>query len=675
MNRVKNLTTPLTTWLKAQIWWEYFAGIGFDGAEIFAVLLIAILRWVGIVAISSLITTMLQGVISPTSTSTQQPQSAALWEVVRSLIFVVGVLGAFIDLARITLQERTLPKLPEPEIGEETLSISQRLVNAKDNEKKDPDHLRTAAETAAKAFSKALTAARSARALADTAESALHDTTIKLQQAKTAFDNAEAKLKEADDKELETELQAKKAEDIASVAGSTPDPTTAKAAQDARMIASAAVRDKEAAYRRFEIAKTEYDRLVTSEQTARQTAIKPQTDAETAYQALKTARADSRQAEEAVNRLSEKVETLEKHIRIRKRQRAYYNRAALTLFLVSVVVGISGYLIGEAMAAPNRGVAIFASLVAFVVVSWWQIQSRPIAAPSDSGKEESSEIKKAENLARLFEETDEQKEALTKLFQHTVAKAQNNIDWYTRNARLKKRRAQIIRLLSLSMLGIGSVSPVMIDLYHEQNPSADIPTSIATLIIAAGTGLIALDRFWGYSTGWMRFLTTEMQIKTLLESFQYDWYTQINQFDVNETGLTEALITRCATLRDQINNMVQEETKSWVEEFQASLRTYDTSLKALSEGSQPGAISVKVECGEEYDQGWMVILDDKLKYKRQGKHAAIINVAPGQHRIAIQLSDSDVIQDERPVMVTSGQIIEVALELPSKKPAATATTS
>lgn len=594
---------------------DYLFGGGFDLAEGAAVLFIAIIRWLILLIISL-------GVI----TGLNYFYADDIWGHVIKLVLLIVGLGIVLDIGRIATQESTLPKLPEPEPGDENRSINARLIAAKERDKTDPDKLREAAKTAATQLKDASAELKERNEVMDLAELALREATNRLDQARAAYKTAEDDLRKAEDSDSDTQTARKHRND----------------------------------------AEKEVEQAEKNRNEFLNAVILPRQEAERAKQAVRTKRDTAREAEEKVHKLTEAVEILERHIRIRKRQRAYYNRAALTVFLVSVLMGTGVYFITEMTSTPptpNRGLSIFVSLAAFVLISWWQIQSRPLTASISASNVESSEVKKAENLARLFEETDEQKEALAKLFQHTVTKAQGNIDWYTRNARIKKRRAQIIRLLSLSLLGIGSVTPVLLDLYPEIN----IPTSIATLIIAAGTGLIALDRFWGYSTGWMRFLTTEMRIKMLLESFEYDWYTLINRFDVKQPGLTESLITRCATLRDQINSIVQEETNSWVEEFRASLRTYDISLKALSEGSQPGAINVIVECNAKDEEGWVVVLDDKQKYERKGRHAALINIPAGQHRVSVQRKGDSVIVDEKPVIVISGQIQEVSLRLSDPK--------
>src|SRR5690554_2559531 len=91
--------------------------------------------------------------------------------------------------------------------------------------------------------------------------------------------------------------------------------------------------------------------------------------------------------------------------------------------------------------------------------------------------------------------------SLGRVFQDTVALVEHDKAWYTRNAKIKRHFAQFGRVTALVFLGLGSIIPLLIDIFDWQ-----FPPSIATLFLALGAGLLAFDRHMGHSSGWMRFL-------------------------------------------------------------------------------------------------------------------------------------------------------------------------
>jgi SMODS and SLOG-associating 2TM effector domain 2 len=47
------------------------------------------------------------------------------------------------------------------------------------------------------------------------------------------------------------------------------------------------------------------------------------------------------------------------------------------------------------------------------------------------------------------------------------------------------------------------------------------------LLIAEAAGCVGLDRFFGYSTGWIRYITTAMAIEKSLEEYRMEWARNI----------------------------------------------------------------------------------------------------------------------------------------------------
>jgi hypothetical protein len=257
------------------------------------------------------------------------------------------------------------------------------------------------------------------------------------------------------------------------------------------------------------------------------------------------------------------------NVAVSERQRAR-NRSTLILVFITILVGALVFIIAYAQRQQPQEYAevvslIFSALI-FAVIFIFQSQYEP-AFDATKTQATSQSATLIEDLRPRFQAQSLSPE-VDKLYNRTMARADDNINWYTKNAKMKKQRAQFLRLAALLLLGFGTIIPLLIELMN-----SDVSPAIATVVIACGTGLIALDRFWGYSTAWIRFLTTEMRLKELKDKFEHDWELALADTETPPTDV--AMIMRCSEFRNTINEIVRTETSMWVEEFQANLRTAD----------------------------------------------------------------------------------------------------
>jgi SMODS and SLOG-associating 2TM effector domain 2 len=105
------------------------------------------------------------------------------------------------------------------------------------------------------------------------------------------------------------------------------------------------------------------------------------------------------------------------------------------------------------------------------------------------------------------------------------------------------------------------------------------------LLIGVGAGCLGLDRFFGYSTGWIRYITTALALEKSREEYRLQWTRQMaktrgNQLSADEV---EELIQTCATFSLAIKSQVEQETKAWVAEFQSNLTQLEKDLKAKAD--------------------------------------------------------------------------------------------
>lgn len=259
-------------------------------------------------------------------------------------------------------------------------------------------------------------------------------------------------------------------------------------------------------------------------------------------------------------------------------------------------------------------------------------------------------------------------DSLDKLYRLTTHEAEQSIAWYRINSRPKKRWAQIIRVTAIVATSLGGIIPILSQIVSEVDESLRIlfNPAWASVAIALAATALGLDRFFGFSTAWMRFITSEMQIKAKLQAFQFEWEVERMSWRGSAPSYKQArtMMLRCATLATEVSNIVQAETLTWVEEFQGALKTLDERSKTQAESAQRGAVKVTIENGDQCEAGWTLSVAGKDAEIHYGKTGVISNIYPGIHKITIQgLIQEKSVQAESVVQVFPGEIATVDLTL------------
>ena len=125
----------------------------------------------------------------------------------------------------------------------------------------------------------------------------------------------------------------------------------------------------------------------------------------------------------------------------------------------------------------------------------------------------------------------------------------------------------------------GGIIPVVAQIQPRVQPA----WSSIILIIAAA--FVMADYLLGLSRGWMRYMETELRLRSLLDNFQYDWeQLRITWPDNSPTPeqVGEAL-ARLKAFVGEINEQIRHETSGWIEEFTDSLKSLDLASRVNAE--------------------------------------------------------------------------------------------
>jgi hypothetical protein len=270
------------------------------------------------------------------------------------------------------------------------------------------------------------------------------------------------------------------------------------------------------------------------------------------------------------------------------------------------------------------------------------------------------------------------------LLKYVEERAEDSVNWYWKNKRSKSFLSQWIQFLAVVLTSGAALVPIIGQFVNSNTMKNGL---MASLLVGVAAALLALDKAFGFSSGWTRYVMTATNIRKSLEEFRMDWAALIAKAGPNPApDQIQALIERAKEFRITVEGLVLQETKDWVTEFQNSLSQLEkdaaaqlATLKAQSEkaaqvrdaASQPGSIQLTVPNAEKADNATIQIkLEDAGgALADQGvkgtKTWVRLNLSPGQYRLTVSATvGGNPASTTAAVIVKPGEIAQPAIPLP-----------
>jgi hypothetical protein len=281
---------------------------------------------------------------------------------------------------------------------------------------------------------------------------------------------------------------------------------------------------------------------------------------------------------------------------------------------------------------------------------------------------------------------------LDKIRRLVEADLESAINWYYAKKRRKVWYSQGLRLAAVLFGTIGAAIPFLAStgLGREVSELTILRTNQwgYVFIVIAG-GCVAVDKLFGFSTNWIRFVDAATRIQTILGKFRIEWYKQLAVADM-AANRAESVDRLFATLQDcatRTREVIEEETGAWIAEFRSSLtklaeesqaaraareqqtqgQVDEIKKVARERAEKTGAITVSIKNFAQLPDTFMWTLDlDNEPWKSRIDRAAFIvkGLDPGTYLVAARgVVDGRVLRDARPVVVQTGEQTVAELEL------------
>ncbi|MEO3765878.1 SLATT domain-containing protein [Streptomyces sp. B8F3] len=168
-----------------------------------------------------------------------------------------------------------------------------------------------------------------------------------------------------------------------------------------------------------------------------------------------------------------------------------------------------------------------------------------------------------------LEEAGGQAEILRELRTWAEHEAEDAIEWYLNDKRLKRRGSRVISALTILLAVAGTLIPLASVI------SGGPPQGWGYVLLALAAGCKGFDHFFGLSSGWMRDITAAQALRAELNDFRMAWAADQLRTTAPASGPLDpaALERRLALLTslvEAVRRQVESETAEWLSEFRAT---------------------------------------------------------------------------------------------------------
>jgi hypothetical protein len=207
------------------------------------------------------------------------------------------------------------------------------------------------------------------------------------------------------------------------------------------------------------------------------------------------------------------------------------------------------------------------------------------------------------------------------------------------------------------------------------------------VFIGLAAGCVAFDRFFGFSTNWMRYIGAAMRIETARIKFRFDWEHLIAPLKGNEPSDDQVrdILVVIQRFSLAIREAVEQETGAWITEFQTNLSRLDNETKALFEAAHKekqsidrrthgrgmerrhptSSIEVRLANFKLAGSEWAVAVDDVIRQASIRTESVLLKpVEPGHYKIsATAHTDAGDLQASQTIEVRAGKLCKLSLTL------------
>ena len=251
-------------------------------------------------------------------------------------------------------------------------------------------------------------------------------------------------------------------------------------------------------------------------------------------------------------------------------------------------------------------------------------------------------------------------DALPAIYAHIADTSKKMCTWYWTSIKTKRWTSLGARCFAFLLLILGTILPIYAATLTAAEDKLRATQWAVALLAVAGLTQVA-DNVFGWSSGWIRYITTVTTMENLTRAFQMEWAKYlISKATPLDMADVKSLFDLARGLEQELTKLQAEETTKWVADFntgtsllegliksqreetdkkleaiRTSLTTEETSAKAERKAKLSGSLEVKI-VHKEPDKKISISLDEVVKDDDfLGNVWSQVDVLPGPHKMKI----------------------------------------
>ncbi len=260
----------------------------------------------------------------------------------------------------------------------------------------------------------------------------------------------------------------------------------------------------------------------------------------------------------------------------------------------------------------------------------------------------------------------QREQSLNILYEFAYKTATEAISWYW-TKKWKGRAGRALRLMAILFTAVGGLVPLLLSADIDTIGTLTIKAQYGYVLVAFAGAFIGLDKFFGFSSTWIRYVTTATTIQSGFTRFQLEWSTERAKLAGNEPTPEQAaaLIGRLVSLLVFVRDEIEKETNAWATEYLSNLAAIEKEAKKQIEAQSPGGIDLTVTNGDQADSPIIISLDSVPTQTVQTSTASLRPVFPGQHVVEVRSTiDGKTVQGTSGIVtVAAGQVASASITL------------
>ena len=265
-------------------------------------------------------------------------------------------------------------------------------------------------------------------------------------------------------------------------------------------------------------------------------------------------------------------------------------------------------------------------------------------------------------------------EAIPEIYRRATTHSKNARKWYWDSIKTKRIWSWGIRILSFVLLVIGIVLPLIAAISTDDKNTL-LCTQLGVVALAVAGLMQAADRIFGWSSGWLRYMTTVTAMEAATQQFELDWANHfLMKTGPAEDSDKEPLFQLAKRLQDELSKRQSDETDKWCAEFNNGIAVLNDLIKSQRESAEKaveemqksqkvGSIEMKLVHGAA-PKMVKVSLDGGSEEDFNGTVWSKLRVEPGQHEVKVKNAATPPQIVQKIAEVPPGGVARIEVELP-----------